>query len=298
MEFFLKNGCVAGGDTAIASFLYDTVGLDARQVGELLGSTRNSGVLSAFVERFDFTGVSFSEAFRHFLLKLHVPAEAQQVDRIMAAFSTKFFLCNPTLFSSVDTCYAIAFSLLTLHVDAFSGSVKKNMTLEQFVANNRRIDNGNDLPVSFLTDLYQNITSKPVFGEAEIVSREQPAALYKKRVAKVVSKAKRSAGRTKRFMHCRSPLLIRPMLEVIWRDCLAVLTTGFEKGAETDRYRPCLDGLELLVHLGAHCFVENALDMLLDAFGSFTGLRHARETATRQKNIEVTNRLIEIAQAD
>ena len=56
-----------------------------------------------------------------------------------------------------DTVFILAFSLIMLNTDLHSPSIKKKMTQAEFVHNNRKINNGNDLPSVFLEDLYQRI---------------------------------------------------------------------------------------------------------------------------------------------
>jgi brefeldin A-inhibited guanine nucleotide-exchange protein len=44
-----------------------------------------------------------------------------------------------------------------LHTDAHNPRIKKKMTKEEWYRNNRGIDEGNDLPQEFLSDLYDRI---------------------------------------------------------------------------------------------------------------------------------------------
>ncbi len=49
-----------------------------------------------------------------------------------------------------------------LHTDLHSPQVKKRMSMDDFIKNNRGIDNGKDLPREFLEEVYVNIRDKKV----------------------------------------------------------------------------------------------------------------------------------------
>jgi brefeldin A-inhibited guanine nucleotide-exchange protein len=49
-----------------------------------------------------------------------------------------------------------------LQTDLHNPQVKKHMTMEEFVRNNRGIDNGKDLPRDLLEEVYCNIRDKKV----------------------------------------------------------------------------------------------------------------------------------------
>ena len=59
-------------------------------------------------------------------------------------------------------CYVLAFSLIMLQTDLHSTQIKNKMTVDEFVSNNRGINNGKDLPKAYLTALYNNINAKPI----------------------------------------------------------------------------------------------------------------------------------------
>jgi hypothetical protein len=74
------------------------------------------------------------------------------------AFADGYHDENPGVFRSASTVYILAFSLIMLNTDAHHSALKHKMTLEQFVSNNRGIDDGKDLPRDLLVQLYANIT--------------------------------------------------------------------------------------------------------------------------------------------
>lgn len=76
----------------------------------------------------------------------------------MQSFAGVFHTDNPAVFLSEDTAYVLAFSVIMLNTDQHNPSVKNKMTKEGFIRNNKGIEvDKQDLPVSFLSQLYDNI---------------------------------------------------------------------------------------------------------------------------------------------
>ena len=48
------------------------------------------------MENFDFAGLRLDMAFRRLCAKLFLKAETQQVDRILDAFASRYWVCNRT----------------------------------------------------------------------------------------------------------------------------------------------------------------------------------------------------------
>ncbi|KAK8887340.1 hypothetical protein M9Y10_038379 [Tritrichomonas musculus] len=325
LKFFIEKGFCSNTPQSIADFLWDNEALDPIQVGQLIGDKDQVETLKCYTNHFDFKHLSFEQAFRIFLQKFQVPGEAQMIDRVMEQFGSKFYNDNPTLFSCADTVYVLAFSALMLHTDAFHPNVKARMTLEQFIQNNKGIDNGNDMPVEFLTDLYKGITSKQIYvtnmktsaplnASSSLLTREQRADLYKSQMKRTLEEARNitvvpvtaddGANNTSLnssskhvFHRSESHLFIGPMFQSIWGGALAVLTMTFEQNDDPKIYKTCLRGLSNSVHIASHCFIEIALDTLIDSFGTFTCLRKGLRDS-KPKNFECTNTLLKIALED
>lgn len=58
--------------------------------------------------------------------------------------------------------YVLAYSVIMLNTDAHNPMVKNKMGLEDFLRNNRGIDDGGDLPREFLVDLYNRIVNNEI----------------------------------------------------------------------------------------------------------------------------------------
>jgi hypothetical protein len=160
----IKQEALADNPDAIAYFLIHEHRLSKTKIGEYLGIGEDihNKVLRSFVNQLDFTNLSFDDALRKLLLTFRLPGEAQKIDRIMNEFARRFCSNNPTVFSSPDTAYILAYSLIMLNTDAHNPNVKKKMSLTDFLRNNRGIDNKNDLPEEFMRQLYFNIVNNEI----------------------------------------------------------------------------------------------------------------------------------------
>ena len=309
ITFFIQHNIIKNNDPAtIASFLFNTPLLDPVAIGEVIGGAKelNLQILPQFINLFDFKGMNFEAAFREFLSKFHIPGEAQMIDRIMEQFGSKFYNDNPNLFSSADTVYVLAFATLMLHTDAHHPNVKQKMTLNEFIANNRGIDGGKDLPFEFLEQLYKGITSEKInltsssTPSLSLMSRKAQIDLYKQQCEQTLSAARErtTSGSLKYQYHkAESSLLIGVMFQSIWRGILAVLTMSFETESDIKMINLCLEGFKLCTHIASHCYIEDALNTLIDSFAKFTRLQ-AYSTTLESKNFLCTNALFHCAIED
>lgn len=155
----------------IAVFLKTTAGLGKAQVGEYLSRGPvdkypfHAEVLQEYVNTFSFsTTTTFVEALRTILGQFRLPGEAQCIDRLLDAFSGRLFqfLGKDKPFASAGTVFILLFSTIMLNTDLHNKNMKKKMTLEEFIRNNRGINEGEDLPRQFLEDLYNEIKNKEI----------------------------------------------------------------------------------------------------------------------------------------
>lgn len=62
----------------------------------------------------------------------------------------------------LQTAYVLAYSVIMLNTDQHNPTVKKRMTVDDFVRNNRGIDDERDLARPFLEDLYARIRGRQI----------------------------------------------------------------------------------------------------------------------------------------
>lgn len=164
ISFLMEHLLTDGKPEDVAKFFRTTEGLDATAVGEFLGEADEFAVsvMSAYTDLHDFNGSLFDDAIRQYLSSFRLPGEAQKIDRIMQKFASRFCVCNPNVFASADTAYVLAYSVIMLNTDAHNAQVKSKMSKEQFIRNNRGIDDGADLDVEFLGSLFDRINDNEI----------------------------------------------------------------------------------------------------------------------------------------
>ncbi|KND00748.1 uncharacterized protein SPPG_03863 [Spizellomyces punctatus DAOM BR117] len=172
MQYLLDSGCIASRTPRdIARFLLHTDGLNKSMIGEFLGEgeEENIAIMHAFVDEMEFSGMTFTDALRLFLQCFRLPGEAQKIDRFMLKFAERYVKGNPQNFSSADTAYVLAYSVIMLNTDQHNAQVKKRMTKADFLKNNRGIDNGQDLAQEFLEAIFDEISQNEI-----VMKDEQP----------------------------------------------------------------------------------------------------------------------------
>ena len=109
-------------------------------------------VRQAYVELFDWQDLNILAALRGLCSKLYLKGEAQQVDRILDAFSHRWCACNPSHgFKATgmsdhkcrccpanrltDVVHTICYSLLMLNTDLHQAEIETKMTRQQFLKN-------------------------------------------------------------------------------------------------------------------------------------------------------------------
>ena len=139
VKYLQEHGLVGTTPEAVAHFFHTYSGLDKTAVGEYMGDEAafHKQVMYAYVEQMDFNGMAFDEGIRHFVAGFRLPGEAQKIDRMMEKFAEQYHKHNPGVFSSADTAYVLAYSVILLNSDAHNPQVKKRMTKEEFFKNCR-----------------------------------------------------------------------------------------------------------------------------------------------------------------
>ncbi|KAK6123799.1 hypothetical protein DH2020_042453 [Rehmannia glutinosa] len=116
-----------------------------------------------FTDTFEFTGMVLDIALRTYLETFRLPGESQKIQRILEAFSEKFYdQQSSDMFSSKDSVMTLCYSIIMLNTDQHNPQVKKKMTEEDFIRNNRSINGGSDLPREYLSELFHSISTNAI----------------------------------------------------------------------------------------------------------------------------------------
>ncbi|KAJ9114332.1 hypothetical protein QFC22_005784 [Naganishia vaughanmartiniae] len=145
------------------------------KVAEYLGGlkTLSRYALKHYMGNFDFTNLRLDEAFRELCGKLYLKAETQEIDRILEAFSERYFECNPdTIFGDPGTIHTVTGSFLLLNTDLHIAELSSHMSRTQFVKLTLETLSSNKVASSPLSStselgLAHNHLSMSVLGSAE-----------------------------------------------------------------------------------------------------------------------------------
>ncbi|KAK3116433.1 guanine nucleotide exchange protein for ADP-robosylation factor [Teratosphaeriaceae sp. CCFEE 6253] len=170
IKLLISDGFIpSSSPTDIAHFMLNTERINKKSLGEFLGEgdEENIRIMHAFVDQMDFTRTRFVDALRRFLQSFRLPGEAQKIDRLMLKFAERYLAGNPAAFANADTAYVLSYSVIMLNTDQHSAQVKVRMTPEDFIKNNRGINDSADLPEEYLRGIYEEIVHNEIVLDTE-----------------------------------------------------------------------------------------------------------------------------------
>ncbi|PVD22977.1 hypothetical protein C0Q70_16237 [Pomacea canaliculata] len=317
--YLQEQGMLGKSAEDVAEFFHTEERLDKANIYCLSFSYRfNKEVMYAYVDQINFTEMPIVPALRKFLDGFRLPGESQKIDRLMEKFASRFCECNPNseLFSSADTAYVLAFSIIMLTTDLHSPQVKQGqkMTKEQYIRMNRGINDSKDLPEEYLSSIYDEIAGnqikmKPAGGHKpntfakDITSNKQRRLLYNVEMEQMAQTAKvlmESVSHFKSSFTSATHLEhVRPMFKIAWTPFLAAFSVGLQDCDDQDIAQLCLDGIRCAIRIACIFHMELERDAYVQALARFTLLTCATPiTEMKIKNIDTIKTLISVAHTD
>ncbi|KAG7635153.1 Sec7 C-terminal [Arabidopsis suecica] len=323
IEFLINAGKVGESPEEIAGFLKDASGLNKTLIGDYLGEREDLAlkVMHAYVDSFDFRGMEFDEAIRTFLEGFRLPGEAQKIDRIMEKFAERYCKCNPKVFTSADTAYVLAYSVIMLNTDAHNPMVKNKMSADDFIRNNRGIDDGKDLPADYMRSLYERITKHEIKmkeddlplqqkqyansnrmlgldGILNIVIRKQWGDSYaetsddlmKHMQEQFKEKARKSEST---YYAATDVVILRFMIEACWAPMLAAFSVPLDQSDDLIVINICLEGFHHAIHATSLMSMKTHRDAFVTSLAKFTSLHSPADI--KQRNIEAIKAILRLA---
>ncbi|CAA6666264.1 unnamed protein product [Spirodela intermedia] len=260
---------------SIAFFFRYTPGLDKNKMGDFLGEPDefNIQVLREFTGTFDFSGVILDTALRTFLETFRLPGESQKIQRILEAFSERFYeQQSADIFAGMDAVFILCYSLIMLNTDQHNPQVKKKMTEEEFIRNNRAINGGKDLPREYLSELFQSISNNAItlFGQSG-----SAAEMASARWVDLVKRSKLDEA----FILCDyEHRLCRDAFAAIAGPSVATLSAIFEQTDDEEILHECIQGFFSIARISQHG-LQDIIDELIACFCKFTALLNPYATA-------------------
>ena len=141
--------------------------------------------------------------------------------------------------STADTAYVLAYSTIMLNVDQHNPQVKKRMTKQEFIKNNRGINNNQDLPEQILSDIFDDIaanelrlkddTDKPVDLAVITHSKNKKAAFLQQsqeilKRTQALFKERQKAHTQVTFYSASRVEHVKPMFESVWMSLLVTFS--------------------------------------------------------------------------
>ncbi|KAF8678571.1 hypothetical protein HU200_046187 [Digitaria exilis] len=226
---------------SMAFFLRYSPGLDKNKIGEFLGDPDefNLRVLKEFTETFHFTGAILDTALRTYLETFRLPGESQKIQRILEAFSERFFEQQTTgVFATKDAAFILCYSLIMLNTDLHNPQVKKKMSEEDFIRNNRAINDKKDLPREYLSELFHSISTNAI-----TVFSSSASATVEMTPSRWADLVKRSRG-MEPFTPCDfKHKLSREVFIAVSGPTVATLAAIFDGADDEETLSQCVEGL-------------------------------------------------------
>ncbi|KAF5466947.1 hypothetical protein F2P56_016825 [Juglans regia] len=326
IEFLINASKVANSPEGIASFLRNASGLNKTLIGDYLGEREELPlkVMHSYVDSFEFQGMEFDEAIRAFLQGFRLPGEAQKIDRIMEKFAERYCKCNPKAFTSADTAYVLAYSVIMLNTDAHNAMVKNKMSADDFIRNNRGIDDGKDLPDEYLRSLFERISRNEIKMKEDDLAPQQKQSVNSNRllgldgilnivirkrgedkymessddlIRHMQEQFKEKARKSESAYYAATDVVIlRFMIEACWAPMLAAFSVPLDQSDDEVVIAMCLEGFRYAVHVTAVMSMKTHRDAFVTSLAKFTSLHSP--TDIKQKNIDAIKAIVTIADED
>ncbi|KAI5294317.1 guanine nucleotide exchange protein for ADP-robosylation factor [Ascosphaera acerosa] len=337
LKLLLREGFIRSESPSdIALFLLRTDQLDKAALGEFLGEgdPEYIAIMHAFVDHMNFAKRPFVDALRYFLQSFRLPGESQKIDRFMLKFAERYLTNNPGSFKSADAPYVLAYSVILLNTDLHSVKFKgRRMSKEDFLSNNRGINDNSDLPPEYLGAIYDDIQQNEIVLQTErdaaanlgiainppptlasragqalaSVGRDTVMEQYSQASEEISHKTEqlyRSLIRAQRrfpikdspfskFIPATSGRHVGSMLNVTWMSFLSGLSAPIQETQSKGTITLAMQGLRLAVHISCIFDLETPREAFVSALSKFTNLNNFREMV--EKNVEALKILLEVA---
>ncbi|KAJ8919644.1 hypothetical protein NQ315_006170 [Exocentrus adspersus] len=315
ITYLQEQGLLGPTHEDVAKFLHNEDRLDKTFIGEFLGDNDEycKQVMYTYVDQMDFANMDFVAALRHFLEGFRLPGEAQKIDRLMEKFASRYCECNPNnrLFASADTAYVLGFSIIMLTTDLHSPQVKNKMTKEQYIKLNSGNTDSKDVPVEYLSQIYDEIAgheikmknpiSKP--GKQQVNNEKKRKILFDMEMEAISTAAK---NLMESVSHVQAPFTlakhlehVRPMFKMAWTSFLAAFSVGLQDCDDPEVAALCLDGIRCAIRIACIFHMTLERDAYVQALARFTLLTaNSPIMDMKAKNIDTIKTLIMVAHTD
>ncbi|KAG9153927.1 hypothetical protein Leryth_025748 [Lithospermum erythrorhizon] len=254
---------------SVACLLRYTAGLDKTLIGDYLGSHDEFSieVLHEFAQTFDFSDMNLDAALRIFLETFRLPGESQKIQRVLEAFAERYYEQSPNILANKDAALLLSYSLIMLNTDQHNSQVKKKMTEEDFIRNNRRINGGNDLPRDLLTELFHSICENEIR-----MTPDKGGVVQVMTPGHWIGLVHRSKHTTPFISSDYVSYLDYDMFTILSGPTIAAISVIFDHVEQENVLQTCIDGFLAIAKVSASYNFDDVLDDLVVSLCKFTTL--------------------------
>ncbi|KAL2166251.1 hypothetical protein VTG60DRAFT_3091 [Thermothelomyces hinnuleus] len=337
IKLLIKEGFIpSDSNEDIARFLLHEDRLDKAQIGEYLGEgdQKNVEIMHAFVDMMDFSKKRFVDALREFLQAFRLPGEAQKIDRFMLKFAHRYMTGNPNAFANADTPYVLAYSVILLNTDLHSSKVMRRMSKEDFIKNNRGINDNADLPDEYLIGIYEDIQKNEIVLKSEreaaaasgllqpqatglaagigqalsnvgrdlqreaYVQQSEEISLRSEQLFRNLYRSQRKSASKAgaKFISATSFRHVGPMFDATWMSFFSTLSSLTQKTHNLEVNKLCLEGMKLATKIACLFDLSTPREAFISFFRNTANLNNPREM--QAKNVEALKVLLDLAQTE
>lgn len=134
--------------------------------GDLNDENFFSKVRLCYIGRNKYNEMKITDALRILFTQsgFRLPSDAQVIERIIDTFSQCYYNDNPDMFSNPRVCSSLTFAIIILNSELHDPNIPDDnkKTLNEFIEQNRGINDGNDLSESLLSNIYNEVLNNPI----------------------------------------------------------------------------------------------------------------------------------------
>lgn len=220
-----------------------------------------------------------------------------------------------------------------LNTDAHSPQIKHRMTVQDFIKNNKGINDGEALPEEYVTAIYDEIQKNEIKMKDEVLSAEVQIAnaqatggfanaiatvgrdlqreayiLQSEGMASKTDALFRTMVRAQRRVHPQQRAAaeqffsashfehVRPMFEIAWMPFLAGISSPLQESDDPETVDKCLEGFRDAIRIVCLFGLELERNAFVTTLAKFTFLNNLGEM--KSKNIEAIKTLLGVAQSE
>jgi brefeldin A-resistance guanine nucleotide exchange factor 1 len=259
IAYLASQGIIRDPDDpqCIAEFVKGTARVDKKVLGEFISKRGHEAILSAFIDRFDFTGARIDEA---------LPGESALIERILTEFSEKYFkMAQPESIANGDAVYILTYAVIMLNTDQHNPNMKqKRMQLEDFTKNVRGINDGKDFDPEFIQGIYESIKNREIILPEEHSDRNAYDHAWKELLVKCQS--------TSDIIICDTNIFDADIFAATWKPIIATLSYVFMSATDDAVFSRVVLGFDQCAQIAAKYKLPDALDRIISCLSYISTL--------------------------